>query len=92
MRTEVTVPRRTPNDWADLVVYRDDRCREPYLVVENKASVQSREGRDQGVEQLFGNANSLRAPLALYDEWSELVFYDVANFPSTERQANVREV
>ena len=36
IRTEVTVPRRTPTDWADIVVYRDDQCRVPYLVVENK--------------------------------------------------------
>lgn len=38
LKTEVSVPRRTPNDWADIVVYRDDACREPYIVVENKAS------------------------------------------------------
>ena len=37
MRTEVKVPRRTPNDWADIVVYKDDRCKEPYLVVECKS-------------------------------------------------------
>ena len=89
MRTEVQVPRRTPNDWADIVVYKDDRCSEPYLIVENKAAGQSRRGRAQGVEQLFGNANSLRAPLGLYDEADESYFYDVANFPATERTANI---
>jgi len=26
MRTEVQVPRRVPEDKADIVVYRDDRC------------------------------------------------------------------
>src|SRR4051794_12957789 len=36
MRVEVQVPRRTPSDFADIVVYRDDRCTDPYLVVENK--------------------------------------------------------
>src|SRR4051812_40876845 len=36
MDLEVTVPRRTPNDWADIVVYEDDACRTPYLIVENK--------------------------------------------------------
>jgi type I restriction enzyme M protein len=40
IRTEVSVPRRTPGDFADVVVYHDDRCREPYLVVENKAAGQ----------------------------------------------------
>lgn len=36
IRTEVTVPRRTPEDFADIVVYEDERCQIPYLVVENK--------------------------------------------------------
>ena len=36
LRTEVTVPRRTPSDFADVVVYSDDRCTTPYLVAENK--------------------------------------------------------
>jgi type I restriction enzyme M protein len=90
IRVEVTVPRRTPSDFADVVVYRDDQCREPYLVVENKAANQSRGKRQQAIEQLFGNANSLRAELALYDELSESIFYDVASFRQTERRANVR--
>ena len=88
MKTEVTVPRRTPSDFADIVVYSDDACREPYLVVENKASGQSRRDRTQAIEQLFGNANSLRAPLGLYEEGSQSFFYDVANHPAQERQAN----
>lgn len=90
LRTEVTVPRRTPSDHADIVVYADDRCQHPYLVVENKADGQARAARLQGIEQLFGNANSLRAPFGLYDEGSEHVYFDVANFPPTERTANRR--
>jgi type I restriction enzyme M protein len=88
IKTEVTVPRRTPSDFADIVVYSDDACREPYLVVENKASGQSRRDRLQGIEQLFGNANSLRAPLGLYEEGNQSAFFDVANHPAQERQAN----
>lgn len=88
IRTEVTVPRRTPNDFADIVVYSDDQCRTPYLVVENKASDQSESQQNQGIEQLFGNANSLRAPLGLYDEGDVSKFYDVGNFPPTERIFN----
>ena len=90
LKTEVTVPRRTPSDQADIVVYEDDRCQVPYLVVENKADDQSAAGRKQGIEQMFGNANSLRAPLGLYDEGGEHVFFDVKNFPATERKANRR--
>lgn len=91
MRLEVQVPRRVPNDWADIVVYSDDGCNSPYLVVENKAAGQSKRNRSQGIEQLFGNANSLRAPLGLYDEWEpEDWFYDIANYPPTERTANIK--
>lgn len=88
LRTEVQVPRRTPSDLADIVVYKDDRCTEPYLVVENKAAGQTRRNRAQGIEQLFGNANSLRVPFGLYDEYEENDFFDIANFPATERLAN----
>ena len=88
IRLEVSVPRRTPSDYADIVVYEDDSCRTPYLVVENKASGQTPRARDQGIEQAFGNANSLRAPLTLYDEGQSSVFFDVANHPPTERVEN----
>ncbi|MFN2456180.1 MAG: N-6 DNA methylase [Pyrinomonadaceae bacterium] len=90
IKTEVTVPRRTPNDWADIVVYLDDRCREPFLVVENKPENTSKKDREQGIEQLFGNVNSLRSPFGLYDDYSTSTFYDVANFPPTERKDNIR--
>ena len=88
MKTEVRVPRRTPNDQADIVVFEDDKCRSPYLVVENKADGQNRGNRDQAIEQAFGNANSLRAPFTLYDEGSVSWAFDVANYPAQERQAN----
>ncbi|MGE3703450.1 MAG: N-6 DNA methylase [Hyphomicrobiaceae bacterium] len=89
IKTEVQVPRRTPEDSADIVVYSDDYCRSPYLVVENKADGQSQGDRAQGIEQLFGNSNSLRAPFGLYDEGGVSSFFDVQGFPPTERTANV---
>jgi type I restriction enzyme M protein len=88
IRTEVTVPHRTPNDFADIVVYRDDPCREPYLVVENKADGQTAAQRDQAIERLLGNANSLRAPLGLYDEGETSFCFNAGGFPPTERTAN----
>ena len=88
MRTEVAVPRRTPNDFADIVIYSDDACREPYLVVEAKASGQARGDRLQAIEQLFGNANSLRAPLGLYEEGAQSTLFDIANYPAQERDLN----
>jgi len=90
MRTEVQVPRRVPEDKADIVVYRDDRCLEPYLVVENKAPGTSQGRKKQAVEQGFGNANSIRAELMLFDDGQDSRFFDVANFPAGERQQNRR--
>ena len=88
LRTEVQVPRRVPADLADIVVYRDDQCRAPYLVVENKAADQTESNRIQWVEQVFGNANSLRAALALYDESDPSILFNFADFAQTERRAN----
>lgn len=90
IRTEVVVPRRTPEDFADIVVYTDERCQNPYLVIENKKEQLSPRERNQAIEQLFGNANSLRAPIALFDSFGESVFFDVANYPPTERSENVK--
>lgn len=90
LRTEVAVPRRTPEDFADVVVYEDERCQIPYLVVENKKERLSDRDKRQAIEQLFGNANSLRVPLALFDSWGESIFFDVANYPSTERNNNIK--
>src|SRR5437016_4850729 len=50
IRTEVTVPRRTPSDYADIVIYSDDGCRQPYLIVENKAEGQRKAPRAQAIE------------------------------------------
>ncbi len=90
IRTEVIVPRRTPEDLADVVVYKDERCQEPYLVVENKKENLSQKDRNQAIEQLFGNTNSLRAPVALFDSFGESVFFDVANYLPTERIENIK--
>jgi len=88
LRTEVTVPRREPSDYADVVVYEDDDCSTPFLVVENKAPEQPESRRGQGIEQGFGNANSLRAPFMLYDEGTDSAVFDVANHPPMEREHN----
>ncbi len=90
IKTEVKVPRRTPNDWADVVVYQDDACKSPYLVVECKAAGQNAANKTQGVEQLFGNSNSLRSELGLYEEYEESIFYDIKNYPAEERTDNLK--
>lgn len=88
IKLEVVVPRRTPSDVADIVIFSDDRCRAPYIVVECKRDGVSARQQAQAIEQLFGNCNSLRAPLGLYDEWSSSIAFDVANHPAGERERN----
>ena len=61
---EVTIPRRTPADRADIVVYEDDKLKTPYLVVECKKDGITDAEFKQAIEQVFGNANSLRAKFA----------------------------
>ena len=88
--TEVVVPRRTPSDYADIVLFKDDRCKDPFLVVENKSDGQTDVAQRQAIEQAFGNANSLRAPYILYDEWSTSVLYDnTGEYPPGERETNI---
>ena len=55
---EVTVPRRTPSDYADIVVFDDDEQQIPYIVVECKKDELSEAQFSQAIEQAFGNCHS----------------------------------
>ena len=58
---EVNVPRRTPNDYADLVIYSDDEKKMPYCVIECKRADLSDSAFAQAIEQACGNRASLGA-------------------------------
>jgi len=88
IKLEQRVPRRTPNDFADIVVFHDDACLEPYVVVENKPANQSERNRAQAIEQGFGNAASLGANLVLYDESTTSILFRRDGFPALERNRN----
>lgn len=88
IKIEVQVPRRTPSDYADIVVYRDDRCKDPYAVEECKAAGQSPAKRKQAIEQAFGNGNSLGAAYVVYNDGIESILFDRGNFPPLERSKN----
>lgn len=55
---EVTVPDRSPNDFADLVVFHDDDRKKPYAVIECKKDGISDAEFNQAVEQAWGNGNA----------------------------------
>ena len=58
---EVNVPRRTPNDFADPVIYSDDEKKMPYFVIECKRADLSDAAFNQAIEQACGNRASLGA-------------------------------
>ena len=61
VRFEVAAPRRTPNDFADLVIYADDELKRPYFVFECKRGDVSDAEFEQAIEQACGNRASLGA-------------------------------
>lgn len=86
---EVTVPRRTPEDRADIVVYSDDECKETYLVVECKKEGITDAEFKQAIEQAFGNANSIRSQYASVVAGNTKTAFNVSGFRPSERERNV---
>jgi len=86
---EVTVPRRTPEDRADIVIYEDDDLKTPYLIVECKKDGITDAEFKQAIEQAFGNANSLRAKFASVVAGTTKTAFDIAGFKPSEREKNV---
>lgn len=89
MNLEVIVPRRKPEDRADIVIYEDDELKKPYLVVECKKEKITDAEFKQAIEQAFGNANSLRAKFASVVAGTTKTAFDVAGFKPSEREKNV---
>ena len=86
---EVTIPRRTPADRADIVVYEDNELKKPYLVIECKKDGITDAEFKQAIEQVFGNANSLRAKFATVIAGTTRTAFNVADFKPSEREKNV---
>jgi len=86
---EVKIPRRTPEDRGDIVIYEDDELKKPYLVVECKKDGVTDAEFKQAIEQAFGNANSLRAKLATVVAGTTRTAFNVAEFKPSERDKNV---
>lgn len=84
---EVIVPRRMPEDRADIVVYDEDGAE--YLVIECKKDGITDAEFKQAIEQAFGNANSLRAKFAAVIAGITKTAFDVAGFKQSEREKNV---
>ena len=86
---EVNVPRRTPNDYADLVIYLDSaEKKSPYFVFECKRADVSDAEFSQSIEQTCGNRASLSAQFcgAVAGLTRRLLRFD--KFPAGERDKN----
>jgi type I restriction enzyme M protein len=86
---EVIVPRRTPSDRADLVVFRDVERKDPYIVIECKKDGISIAEFTQAIEQASGNRASLQASYAGIVAGATRRFLDFTKYPSLERQNNI---
>lgn len=86
---EMTVPRRTPSDRADLVVYNDDERKDPFIVIECKRDNVSDAEFTQAVEQACGNRASLGAKYAATVAGITRRFLDFRKAPAQERESNV---
>ena len=86
---EVQVPRRTPSDLADIVVFQDDDKKEPFIVVECKKDGISEAEFDQAIEQAFGNCNSLGGYYTAVIAGSTRRSFDVKNYKPDERSENI---
>lgn len=88
IRFEVRVPRRTPNDLADLVIYKDDELKDPYFIFECKRADVSDAEFAQSIEQACGNRANLGASFcgAVAGLTRRLLRFD--RFPAGERDKN----
>ena len=88
IRFEVNVPRRTPNDYADIVIYDDAERKSPYFVFECKRADISDAEFAQSIEQACGNRASLSAKYcgAIAGLTRRLLRFD--KFPPGERDKN----
>jgi type I restriction enzyme M protein len=91
IRFEVKVPRRTPNDLADLVLYgdKDEELKAPYFVFECKRADVSDAEFTQSIEQACGNRANLSAQFsgAIAGLTRRLLRFD--KFPPGERDKNI---
>jgi type I restriction enzyme M protein len=94
IRFEVKVPRRTPNDLADLVIYgdKDDELKSPFFVFECKRAEISDAEFAQSIEQACGNRGNLGAfycGVVAGMTRRFLRFDDSKKYPPGERDKNV---
>ena len=74
---------------ADIVVYEDNEKKRPYIVVECKKDGISQSEIKQAIEEGIPNAHYLKSKYAIIVAGNVRIAFDIANFPSQEREKNV---
>ena len=86
---EVSVPGRTPYVFADVVVFRDNDKKTPFIVVECKNDEISESEFGQAIQQGFGNCNALRGHYTAVIAGNTRRFFNVKDYAPNERDENV---
>ncbi|MBN1232077.1 MAG: restriction endonuclease subunit M [Candidatus Coatesbacteria bacterium] len=86
---EVLIPKRLPEDRADIVVYEDDDCLKPYITVEAKREGITDAEFNQAIEQVFGNAVSIASVYAVVIAGFTKRSFKLKGFPPLERKKNI---
>lgn len=68
------------NDFADIVLYEDDRCTKPWLVVENKKEGATPAEKAEGEAQAFANGIALGAKYSMKDYGDESCVWQLEGF------------
>ena len=91
IRFEVKVPRRTPNDRADIVIYgeKDEELKAPWFVFECKRTDVSDAEFAQAIEQACGNRASLGAAYAGAVTGLSRRMLRFDKYPAGERDKNI---
>jgi len=77
------------NNIADVVLFSDKRCTQPWMVVENKKSTASKSERAEGEQQAFANAVALSATYAMTDYGNDSSLWKIEGYGPLERKRNL---
>ena len=88
-RIQFEVTTKPDKDRIDILVYKDDALKEPYLVVECKKDLITDAEFQNAVEQAFRYANYKRAWFVVVVAGTNVERFNVKDFKSGERKHNV---
>nr|AYC64608.1 hypothetical protein [Halimeda minima] len=83
------MPTKPDKDRIDLVVYKDDELKQPYIVVECKKDGISNAAFKNAIEQAFRYANYIKAFFAVAIAGNKREIFNTKEFSSGERQDNL---